>query len=229
MNYQASKNQPKIDRRKLKGEATRERLIIEAIRLFGQRGYDGTNTRALAEAAQCNLGLITFHFGGKLGLYSIAMTRVKNRLNELINPTILSLDKSTSDENLSKKELYEIIKKSIENLSLQLVGLEQLAGHALLLLRDLQDKSDDSNITYKTVFLPLVTSLEKAIDKATSYKDPSHARLSAFMVVNASIEFLRSYPIFYPETQDITIPTPTMPHVVHLLTSCLLTDHDEPK
>ena len=46
------------DQRKLKGEATREKLVIEAIRLFGQNGYKATNTRALAEAAKCNLGLI---------------------------------------------------------------------------------------------------------------------------------------------------------------------------
>lgn len=34
------------DQRKLKGEATREKLVIEAIRLFGQNGYKATNTRA---------------------------------------------------------------------------------------------------------------------------------------------------------------------------------------
>ena len=226
MNNQASKNKQTTDQRKLKGQATRERLIIEAIKLFGQKGYDGTNTRSLAEAAKCNLGLITFHFEGKAGLYNAAMNRVKNRLDELISPIIQTLEISTNDENISKKELHAIILQSTQELSHNLVGIEELAGHALLLLRDLQDKTSDSNTTYKAVFLPLISSLDKALDKVTSHKDPLQSRLSAFMIVSAALEFLRNYPIFYPEINSDNISRPTMPYVVKLLTNNLLGSYE---
>ena len=172
MDSPLSNNKKMTDQRKLKGQATRERLVIEAIKLFGQNGYEGTNTRSLEEAAQCNLGLITFHFGGKMGLYNVAMTRVKNRLNELISPIISTLETNTNNDSITKKELFTITIKSMDKLSHDLVGMEQLAGHALLLLRDLQDKTEDLNTTYKAVFYPLVNAFEKALDKATSHKDP---------------------------------------------------------
>ena len=224
---QAPTDKQTTDQRKLKGQATRERLVIEAINLFGQKGYEGTNTRSLADAAQCNLGLITFHFGGKLGLYNVALTRVKNRLNEFLSPIINTLELNTNNDNVSKKELYKITIKSIDELSRSLLGMEQIAGHGLLLLRDLQDKTEDLNVSYKTVFLPLVSSLEKALDKASSHKDPLRSRLSAFMIVNASLEYLRNYPIFFPEAKAETLSTPKMPYVVGLLTNQLLGSYED--
>jgi AcrR family transcriptional regulator len=48
---------------------TRDRLIASAKTLFAQRGYDGTSVKELAEAAGVNVSLISYHFGGKEGLY----------------------------------------------------------------------------------------------------------------------------------------------------------------
>lgn len=219
MNHQTQNSKEKNDQRKLKGQETKERLIIAAIKLFGQKGYNSTNTRSIAKAAECNVGLITFHFNGKQGLYDAAMIRVQNRLNEFIYPIITTLKSHTDDEKISKKELFEITIKSLEQLSLHFIGMEHLVGQGLLLLRDSQD---NANLIHKTVFFPLVDALEKALDKATSHKDPVYARLSAFMLVNANLEFLRNYPLFYPATSNENIPMPKIPYVVNLLTSRLL-------
>ena len=55
------------DLRAAKGQATRARLLAQALRLFAERGYEGVSTRALAEAAESNVALIAFHFGSKRG------------------------------------------------------------------------------------------------------------------------------------------------------------------
>lgn len=224
MNHLSLNSKEINDQRKLKGHITRERLIIEAIKIFGQKGYNSTNTRSIAKAAECNVGLITFHFNGKEGLYNAAINRVKNRLNEFISPIITTLKSCTNDDNISKKELFEITIENLEKLSLNFIGMEQLVGHGLLLIRDSQD---NSNIIYTTVFLPLVNALDKAIDKATSHRDPVYARLSAFMLVNASLEFLRNHPIFYPVTNNEETPAPSIPYVVNMLTSRLLGKFEE--
>ncbi|MCZ2496944.1 DUF1956 domain-containing protein [Xylophilus sp. Kf1] len=49
--------------------ATRERLLDNALRLFSERGFARTSTRALAEAAGANLAAIRYYFGDKAGLY----------------------------------------------------------------------------------------------------------------------------------------------------------------
>ena len=52
-----------------RGDATRQKLLTAAIDVFGQYGFDGTTTRALASAAGVNLQAIPYYFGGKEGLY----------------------------------------------------------------------------------------------------------------------------------------------------------------
>jgi AcrR family transcriptional regulator len=46
-----------------------ELLMAAAIKLFAERGYEGTSVKHIAEAAGVNVGLISYHFGGKFELY----------------------------------------------------------------------------------------------------------------------------------------------------------------
>lgn len=48
----------------------RERLLGEAMRLFGERGFDAVTTREICAAAGVNPGAIHYHFGDKEGLYA---------------------------------------------------------------------------------------------------------------------------------------------------------------
>ncbi|MDP4096035.1 TetR family transcriptional regulator [Paenibacillus sp. P96] len=45
------------------------RILLAAKRLFAQQGYDGTSCRQVCEAAGANIALISYHFGGKEGVY----------------------------------------------------------------------------------------------------------------------------------------------------------------
>ena len=47
----------------------RERLLREASRIFAAKGFDKASTREICQAAGANIGLISYHFGDKLGLY----------------------------------------------------------------------------------------------------------------------------------------------------------------
>lgn len=55
---------------------TAERLLAAATSLFAARGYDGTSVRAIAKAADANLNAVSYHFGGKPGLYAAVIERV---------------------------------------------------------------------------------------------------------------------------------------------------------
>lgn len=49
--------------------ATRRALLEAGRRLFSERGYDAVSVEDLARRAQVNKALISYHFGGKRGLY----------------------------------------------------------------------------------------------------------------------------------------------------------------
>ena len=57
--------EPTADR----GERARTRLLVEAERLFAEKGYAKASTREICAAAGLNVAAIHYHFGGKEGLY----------------------------------------------------------------------------------------------------------------------------------------------------------------
>lgn len=48
---------------------TRAAIKAAGAELFATRGYRATGVRDIAEAAECNQALVSYHFGGKGGLY----------------------------------------------------------------------------------------------------------------------------------------------------------------
>lgn len=46
-----------------------ERLLDTAVEHFGRRGFEGASTREIAAASGTTMSSITYHFGGKEGLY----------------------------------------------------------------------------------------------------------------------------------------------------------------
>ncbi|MCP4809235.1 MAG: TetR/AcrR family transcriptional regulator [Proteobacteria bacterium] len=49
--------------------STRERILEACLPVFADRGFAGSTTRVLADAADVNVATLAWHFGGKAGLY----------------------------------------------------------------------------------------------------------------------------------------------------------------
>jgi AcrR family transcriptional regulator len=56
--------------------ATRQALLDAATDLFAERGFDGVSIDDLAARAGVNKALVSYHFGGKRGLYVAALSSV---------------------------------------------------------------------------------------------------------------------------------------------------------
>lgn len=54
------------------GQASRERIVQTALRLFAAQGFARTSTRQIAQAANVNVAAIHYHFGDKAALYRAA-------------------------------------------------------------------------------------------------------------------------------------------------------------
>jgi AcrR family transcriptional regulator len=61
--------------------STRERLLEEAVRLFGERGIEASSLRALTEAAGTNIAAVNYHFGSKEGLLRAVIDRTMRVTN----------------------------------------------------------------------------------------------------------------------------------------------------
>jgi len=63
-----------------------EAILNVAIRQFGDRGYDGASTRAIAAAAGTVMSSITYHFGGKEGLYLACAGHIGSQIAARLAP-----------------------------------------------------------------------------------------------------------------------------------------------
>jgi AcrR family transcriptional regulator len=64
-----------MEKRADHSRATRTKLIEVGSLLFAERGFDGVSVREIVAAAGVNLGAITYHFGGKDGLFAAVVAR----------------------------------------------------------------------------------------------------------------------------------------------------------
>ena len=69
-------------------KATNSRLLDVAVDHFGRLGLDGASTRAIAKDAQTPMSSITYHFGGKEGLYLATASHIAQRIGELLAPAV---------------------------------------------------------------------------------------------------------------------------------------------
>lgn len=57
------------------GAQTRERIVAAALEAFAGNGFQGARMRDIAARAGVPLGLLQYHYGGKLGLWRAAVDR----------------------------------------------------------------------------------------------------------------------------------------------------------
>jgi len=65
-------------------DGTRDKLLLAALELFGQYGFEGVSTRELARKAGVNLQAINYYFGNKRGLYNAVADYLIERLQARI-------------------------------------------------------------------------------------------------------------------------------------------------
>lgn len=62
------------------------RLLETAIDQFGRLGFEGASTREIARASGTAMSSITYHFGGKEGLYLAAADHIAAQVREILGP-----------------------------------------------------------------------------------------------------------------------------------------------
>ncbi len=153
-------------------ENSKEKILNTAIKLFAQKGYDGTSIREICKSANINICMISYYFGGKQELYQEIITNLIKSQNAYLE-SFLDIDEDFS--NKSKKELIEklqiVLEKFIDyfysNISNDLIAFlvkEQqksdfkIEPPAIIYLRKLvaailDKQASDKEIIFKVLFL----------------------------------------------------------------------------
>jgi AcrR family transcriptional regulator len=69
-----------------RGDDTARRILLAAIEVFAEEGYEGASTRSLASHAGVNAPAIQYYYGSKEGLYRAAIGHIANLVNGRLAP-----------------------------------------------------------------------------------------------------------------------------------------------
>ncbi|HEX3969706.1 MAG TPA: CerR family C-terminal domain-containing protein [Stellaceae bacterium] len=69
-----------------RGEDTARRILLAAIEVFADEGYEGASTRSLASHAGVNAPAIQYYFGSKEGLYRAVIAHIAHLVETRLEP-----------------------------------------------------------------------------------------------------------------------------------------------
>ena len=90
--------------------AAREKIMQAAVKLFAVNGLDGTSTRDIAKGSGLNISLISYYFGGKVGLYK---TVIREHMQSFKDQADLVMSK-VSPDNLTAEVFIQEIGNAID-------------------------------------------------------------------------------------------------------------------
>lgn len=85
---------------------TKKRLITAARTLFAKKGYDATSVKDISKAAHLNVSLVSYHFGGKEGLFKACLEQFGQERLETARQVLTPPD-SIADMQTKLKEFLE--------------------------------------------------------------------------------------------------------------------------
>ncbi|GAB7529525.1 CerR family C-terminal domain-containing protein [Pseudomonas sp. 3A(2025)] len=90
-----------------RGEETRARLIDSALKLFGERGFEGASTRDIATDAGLNAPALQYYFDNKEGLYRACVEHIIERVWERLESPLRAAEVILLVDNVTDAQLID--------------------------------------------------------------------------------------------------------------------------
>jgi TetR/AcrR family transcriptional regulator, regulator of cefoperazone and chloramphenicol sensitivity len=90
-----------------RGEETRRRIVEAALRLFGERGYEGASTRDIAAAAGVNAPALQYYFDNKEGVYRACAAYIADGSMAHFSPVVEQGHAVADDAGATPAQLFE--------------------------------------------------------------------------------------------------------------------------
>jgi AcrR family transcriptional regulator len=177
-----------------RGEATRQRLIEAAVRVFGENGYHAVGTRDLAEAAGANQAAIPYYFGGKDGLHKAAAEEVAAAGRAAFAP-LLERVKAAPAESLGRDALADLVRAVFSGLTRGLVGALGEGFRAAFIMREQLRPGPAFDILYEG-YIREVHEAVTSLVAASRGMGPRTARaaIEAHALIGSALAFLVARP-----------------------------------
>ena len=130
----------------------RDSLLDTAIDHFGRHGFEGAGTRAIAEASGTAMSSITYHFGGKQGLYLAAAEHIAGSVNALLGPVLSEI---TEGGALDRERATEGLVSLLDRFAQMLLS-PQTETWSLFIIREQQHPTEAFERLFEIAFKPVM-------------------------------------------------------------------------
>lgn len=156
----------------------RERLIEIAMDHFGRCGFEGASTRDIAAAADTAMSSITYHFGGKQGLYLACADHIAEQIRERQSGTFALFGDSTA---INCEDAKERLLAIADNLAVMMIHPAS-AAWARIIVREQQDPTEAFERLWLGVMQPMLSGVEKLLSCLRPGDDARSLRALAILM-----------------------------------------------
>jgi TetR/AcrR family transcriptional regulator, regulator of cefoperazone and chloramphenicol sensitivity len=154
------------------------RLLDVAIREFGAKGLDGASTRGIAAAAGTAMSSITYHYGGKEGLYLAAADHIAQEMLDPPTAELVDRVRGAATAAEARAGVHAIMALFVERL------LEEDGNEwSLFISREQASPTAAFERIYNGAMGRIFEPLIDLICQATGRRDPVAARLAVITLV----------------------------------------------
>ncbi|WP_174284838.1 CerR family C-terminal domain-containing protein [Sphingomonas bacterium] len=149
------------------------RLLDIAVREFGAKGIDGASTRGIAAAAGTAMSSITYHYGGKEGLYLAAADHIAAQMaREMDGSLDVQHEFASNDPIAARKHIHHLLSTLADKMAADATG-----DWSLFIMREQLAPSKAFDRIYAGVMGQMLEMLANLVCIASGSRDPRAARI----------------------------------------------------
>lgn len=161
----------------------RDTLLDTAVDHFGRFGFDGSATRAIAKASGTAMSSITYHFGGKQGLYVAAAEHIAEQIKALHAPRLEMLrDASISTPEQARMALVALL----DGFGAMMLD-EASEQWARFIAREQQEPTEAFERLYAIAMRPIVETFLRLVKLARPDLAEDEQRATGFLLFGQAL------------------------------------------
>ena len=168
-------------------EGTRERILDAALDLFGERGFTGVTVRDIAARAHVNVAAISYHFGGKAGLYRAVAEMVIGGIEPRIRARAAGAIEAPPSDPAAALAALETLVGTIVDV---IVGPPEMRRVARFVIREQMQPTAAFDVLFGTMSRLHMIACRLFAAAAGLEPESAETRLRVFLLIGQAI-FLR--------------------------------------
>lgn len=153
-----------------------QRLLDIAVDAFGKHGLEGASTREIAAAAGTAMSSITYHYGGKEGLYLAAADHISSKMAEGMSPALF-VEVADGDTAGARRAVHGMLDALFDKMMAQ-----QTESWSLFIVREQMRPTAAFARLFDGPMGQMMRKLIRFICIATEIEDAEDARITGLML-----------------------------------------------